>query len=261
MHNIVVQQSIRNVCITLAVFEVFQLNIYQLSIQNGSGYGFATINAHHLTINYSSFSQNGNEACYNTSSLGGNIGIFYTNTLGCSAGITYCYMYNVNFSFGLNTDRNFGSGGLLILLDQTEMYGVDIVLNNISAFGNAGVASLQAAGNMVLLAYTKATYALVINNMVNSYGNRYHSLKSDLIGAVGGVYIINGIYRLPTLRDCGIQLQVKNSITVNNSIFHSNFGTITGGLNIYFLSADNEFVQIENTHFLNNSGNITSHYI
>ena len=46
--------------ITLAVLEVFELNIYQLSIQNGSGYGFATINSHHLTISHSSFSQNGN---------------------------------------------------------------------------------------------------------------------------------------------------------------------------------------------------------
>ena len=164
--------------ITLAVLEVFDLNIYQLSIQNGSGYGFAAINAHHLTINHSSFSQNGNEACYNTSCLGGNIGIFYTNTIQCYAGITYFYMNNVNFSFGLNTDRNFGSGGLLILLDQTEMYGVDILLNNISAFGNTGVAGLQGA-NMVLLAYTEAKYALFINNMVNSYGNRYSSLKSD----------------------------------------------------------------------------------
>ena len=159
-----------------------------------------------------------------------------------------------------NTDRNFGSGGLLILLDQTEMYIVDIALNNINAFGNTGIAGLQR-GNMALLACTEAKYALVINNMVSSYGNRYRSLKSDLISPVGGVYIINGLYRLPKLRDCGIQLQVN---IVNNSIFHSNFRTITGRLNIDFLLADNDneinqFVQIENTHFLNNSGNITLH--
>ena len=248
--------------ITLAVLEVFELNIYQLSIQNGSGYGFATINSHHLTITYSSFSQNGNEACYNTSCLGGNIGIFYTNTLSCYAGITYFDMSNVNFSFGLNTDRNFGSGGLLILLEQTEMYGVVITLNNISAFGNTGVAGLQAAGNMALLAYTEAKYAVVINYMVSSYGNRYRLLRSDLITPAGGLYIVNGLYRFTKLRDCGIQLQAKNPITVNNSKFHSNFGTNAGGLDIHFLSADNEinqFVQIENTHFLNNSGNFTLH--
>ena len=247
--------------ITLAVLEVFELNIYQLSIQNGSGYGFATINSHNLTISHSSFSQNGNEACYNFSCLGGNIGIFYTNTLGCYANITYCYMYNVNFSFGLNTDRNFGSGGLLILLDQTEMYAAVIVLNNISAFGNTGFAGLQG-GNMALLAYTLAKYALVINNMVSSYGNRYSTLKSDLISPAGGLYIINGLYRFTKLRDCGIQLQVKDPITVNNSIFYSNFGTITGGLDIDILSADseiNQFVQIENAHFLKNSGNFTLH--
>ena len=49
---------------------------------------------------------------------------------------------------------------------------------------------------------------------------------------------------------------------MNNSIFHSNFGTNTGGLDIHFLSADNEinqFVQIENTQFLRNSGNFTQH--
>ena len=247
--------------ITLAVLEVIELNIYQLSIQNGSGYGFAAINAHHLTITHSSFSQNGNEACYNTSCLGGNIGIFYTNTIRCYAGITYCYMSNVNFSFGLNTNRIFGSGGLLILLDQTEMYGVGILLNNISAFGNTGVAGLQGA-NMALLAFTEAKYALVINNMVNSYGNRYSSLKSDLIGPVGGLYIINGLYTFTKLRDCGIQLKVEKPITVNNSIFHSNFGTYTGGLDIDIVSADteiNQFVQIENTHFLKNSGNFTLH--
>ena len=247
--------------ITLAVLEVFELNIYQLSIQNGSGYGFATINSHHLTISHSSFSQNGNEACYNTSYLGGNIGIFYTNTLHCHAGIAYFYVSNVNFSFGLNTDRNFGSGGLLILLDQTEMYGVDIDLNNISAFGNTGFAGSQG-GNMALLAYTEAKYALFINNMVSSYGNRYRSLRSDLISSTGGLSIINGLYRFTKLRDCGIQLQVKKPITVNNSIFHSNFGTHIGGLDIHFLSADNEihqFVQIENTHFLKNSGNFTLH--
>ena len=62
---------------------------------------FATINVHHLTISHSSFSQNGNEACYNTSCLGGNKGIFYTNTIQCHASITYCYMSNVNFSSGL----------------------------------------------------------------------------------------------------------------------------------------------------------------
>ena len=245
--------------ITLAVLEVFELNIYQLSIQNGSGYGFATINSHHLTISHSSFSQNGNEACYNTYCLGGNIGIFYTNAfLGCYANntTTYLYMYNVNFSFGLNTDRSFGSGGLLILLDQTEMYFVDIALNNISAFGNTG------GGNMALLAYTEAKYALFINNMVSSYGNRYSSLRSDLISSTGGFYIVNGLYTSTKLRDCGMLLQVKNPIVVKNSIFHSNFGTNTGGLDIHFLSADNEinqFVQIENTHFLKNSGNFTLH--
>ena len=184
--------------ITLAVLEVIELNIYQLSFQNGSGYGFATINSHHLTISHSSFSQNGHEACYNISCLGGNIGIFYTNTVQCYAGITYFDMSNVNFSFGLNTDRNFGSGGLLILLDQTEMYGVDITLNNISAFGNTGVAGLQG-GNMALLAYTEAKYALFINNMVSSYGNRYHLLKSDFISPAGGLYIINGLYRFTKL--------------------------------------------------------------
>ena len=197
--------------ITLAVLEVFELNIYQLSIQNGSGYGFATINSHHLTISHSSFSQNGNEACYNTSCLGGNIGIFYTNTLHCHAGIAYFYVSNVNFSFGLNTDRIFGSGGLLILLDQTEMYGVDIVLNNISAFGNTGFAGSQG-GNMALLAYTEAKYALFINNMVSSYGNRYRSLRSDLISSAGGLSIINGLYRFTKLRDCGIQLQIKKPL-------------------------------------------------
>ena len=251
--------------ITLAVLEVFELKINQLSIQNGSGYGFGAINSHNLTITHSSFSQNGNEACYNTYCLGGNIGIFYTNTIGCYAGITYCYMYNVNFSFGLNTDRNFGSGGLLILLDQTEMYDVNITLNNISAFGNTdfgGLGGLGGAGNMVLLAYTEAKYALFINNMVNSYGNRYRLLRSDLISPAGGLYIVNGLYRFTKLRNCGIQLQVKNPITVKNSIFHSNFGTITGGLDIDILSADseiNQFVQIENTQFLNNSGNFTLH--
>ena len=127
------------------------------------------------------------------------IGIFYTNTLGCSASIMYCYMYNVNFSFGLNTDRNFGSGALLILLDETEMQCVDITLSNISAFGNTGVAGLGGAGNMVLLAYNEAKYALVINNMVNSYGNRYHSLKSDFISPAGGLYIVNGLYRFTKL--------------------------------------------------------------
>ena len=194
-------------------------------IQNGSGYGFATINSHHLTISHSSFSQNGNEACYNISCLGGNIGIFYTNTLGCydNNTVTYFNMYSVNFSFGLNTDRNFGSGGLLILLDQTEMYVVNITLNNTSAFGNTGVAGLQAAGNMVFLAYTEAKYALFINNMVSEYGNRYNSLRSDLISSAGGLYIVNGLYRFTKLQNCGIQLQVKNPITVNNSIFHSNF--------------------------------------
>ena len=247
--------------ITLAALEVFDLNIHQLSIQNGSGYGFATINSHHLTISHSSFSQNGNEACYNTSCLGGNIGIFYTNTLDCYVGTTYCYMYNVNFSFGLNTDRHFGSGGLLIFLDQTEMYGVVIFLLNITAFGNTGFAGLQG-GNMAFLAYTGAKYALFINNMVNSYGNRYSSLKSDLISPAGGLYIVNGLYTSTKLRDCGIQLPVKKPIVVKNSIFHSNFGTNTGGLDIHFLSADNEisqFVQIENAHLLNNSGNFTLH--
>ena len=247
--------------ITLAVLEVFELNIYQLSIQNGSGYGFATINSHHLTISHSSFSQNGNEACYNTSCLGGNIGIFYTNTLHCYAGITYFYMSNVNFSFGLNTDHTFGSGGLLILLDQTEMYGVVIALNNISAFGNTGAAGLQG-GNMALLAYTEAKYALFINNMVSGYGNRYRSLRSDLISSAGGLYIVNGLYRFTKLRNCGIQLHVKKPIAVKNSIFHSNIGTQTGGIAIHVLSADNEinqFVQLENTHFLKNSGNFTLH--
>ena len=170
-------------------------------------------------------------------------------------------MYNVNFSFGLNTDRHFGSGGLLIFLDQTEMYGVVIFLLNITAFGNTGFAGLQG-GNMAFLAYTGAKYALFINNMVNSYGNRYSSLKSDLISPAGGLYIVNGLYTSTKLRDCGIQLPVKKPIVVKNSIFHSNFGTNTGGLDIHFLSADNEisqFVQIENAHLLNNSGNFTLH--
>ena len=122
----------------------------------------------------------------------------------------YCYMYNVNLSFGLNTDRNFGSGGLLILLDQTEMYDVKITLNNISAFGNTGVAGLQG-GNMALLAFTEAKYTLVINNMVSSYGNRYRSLKSDLVSPVGGLYIINGLYTFTKLRECGILLPVKKT--------------------------------------------------
>ena len=245
--------------ITLAVLEVFELNIYQLSIQNGSGYGFATINSHHLVIANSSFSQNTNEACYNISCQGGNIGIFYTNTVQCYAGITYFYMYNVNFSFGFSSDRYFGSGGLLITLDQTEMYLVAIALFNIRAFANTAVGG---GGNMALVAFTDAKYALFINNMVSSYGNKDLSLRSDLLNTAGGLNILNGMYRTTKLRNCGTQLRVRNPIAMKNSIFHSNFGISAGGLDISFLSADNEinqFVQIENTHFFKNGGKIAQH--
>ena len=151
--------------------------IDHVSVQNGSGSGlFILTNGADITINQSSFAQNGYGYGLSKSDYCGNFAIFYTDDLHtCSSRnqVRKTFITSTNSSFG-STDNNRLFAGLLIITFQRS-YSIDIVLESIVAYKNSALfGSIYIAS-----ASSMPTYDLTINNLRISDGN-------------GGLQIISG---------------------------------------------------------------------
>ena len=145
--------------VSLSFFNVEDvIFIDHVSVQNGSESGlFILTNGADITINQSSFAQNGcgsskNDYCEN-------FAIFYTDelhTFSPQKQVYKTFISSTNSSFG-GTNNNFLFAGLLIITFQRS-YSIDIVLESIVAYKNSALGSIYIASASFM-----PTYDLTIN--------------------------------------------------------------------------------------------------
>ena len=147
--------------VSLSFFNVENvIFIDHVSVQNGSGSGlFILTNGADITINQSSFAQNGYGSSKNDNCE--NFAIFYTDelhTFSPQKQVYKTFITSTNSSFG-GTNNDFLFAGLLIITFQRS-YSIDIVLESIVAYKNNAIGSIYIASASFM-----PTYDLTINNL------------------------------------------------------------------------------------------------
>ena len=257
---------------TVIVAEVHRFTVHEFSVLNNSGYGLFAFNVFDLQIYNSSFSQNNLNTFFEGCPLlfchGANLAIFYTNPFECPSRPTVykASVINTNVSFGTNLDKPNGiyhlSGGLLVFMEQTSVYGVDLVIDNVISYGNTAV----FGANMALIVTATVTYYTVsISHLNSSYGNMVYPLASTgnsffYYAQYSGFYAIigAGTGRYPYCTCCGydrLQYPVV-PITIENSTFLHNQCGISGAIGIYYLQKSNllQHVFLRNVLLNGNTG-------
>ena len=260
---------------TVVTVEVYNLFVYEFSVLNNSGYGLLALNAFDVEIHSSSFSQNNLntfiEGCpQSLQCYGANLAILYTNTFQCPSRPTIykASVINSNVSFGTNLELSraniHNTAGLLVYMEQTGMYGVDVVIDNVVAYGNTAL----YGANIAVIVMAKVTYyTLSISHLYSSFGNMIYPLPSS--GNVSaknaiysGLFVITGLATLVSQDHCGYDsLQYQGvPIQINNSTFVHNFAGITGALGIMYLQGLNlnllQHVSIKNVYLSGNIGHL-----
>ena len=259
---------------TVVAVEVYNLFVYEFSVLNNSGYGLLALNAFNVEIHSSSFSQNNLNTfieecpqfyhCY-----GANLIILYTNPFQCPSSPTIykASVINTNVSFGTNlnlpTSGNHYSAGLLVYMEQAGgVYGVDVVIDNVVAYGNTAL----YGANIAVIVMAKVTYyTLSISHLYSSFGNMIYPLASSGNASAenaiySGLLVITGPATLIFQHHCGYDsLQYTNvPIQINDSTFVHNFAGHTGALGILYFQGENlnllQHVSIKNVHLSGNIG-------
>ena len=258
---------------TVVAVEVHNLSINEFSAQNNSGFGFLALNAFGLEIYNSSFSQNNLNACFEGCPvlyfLGANLAILYTNPFYCPSSPTIykASIVNTNVSFctNLNISESLSvhsSAGLQVSMEQTGMYGVDLIIDNVVAYGNTAV----YGANMAVIIMSSVTYYTVLISRFNSsYGNVIYPLAS--YGDASSVNIQHtgllvhiGVGTRIMSYQCGYKKlrYADYPIKIENSVFLHNFGGGTGALGIYYIQTlklnSLQVISIENVYFKENIG-------
>ena len=257
---------------TVIIAEVHSFSVHEFSALNNSGYGLLAFNAFDLQIYNSSFSQNNLNTFFEGCPLlfchGANLAILYTNPLECPSRLTVykVSVVNTNISFGTNLDKPDSifhlSGGLLVFMEQTAVYGVDLVIDNVVSYGNTAL----FGANMALTVTATVTYYTVsISRFNSSYGNMVYPLASTgnsyfSYAQYSGFYAIigAGIGKYPYCTCCGYdRLQYTNvPIKIENSTFLHNQCGNSGAIGIYYLQKSNllQHVFLKNVHLHSNIG-------
>ena len=258
---------------TVVAIEVYNLFVYEFSVLNNSGYGLLALNAFNVEIYSSSFSQNNLntfiEGCPLIYCHGANLAILYTNPFRCpsSPPIYKASVINTNVSFSTNLDfpttGTHDSAGLLVFMEQAGgVYGVDVVIDNVVAYGNT---ALNGA-NMAVIVMSDVTYYTVsISHLYSGFGNMIFPLASSGNASVdyaahSGLSVLTGIATRISQRNCGFDgLQYANvPLQIKDSTFLHNFGGHTGALGITYFQGENlnllQHVFIKNVHLSGNIG-------
>ena len=223
--------------------------IDHVSIQNGSGSGLLVITEGvDLTITNSSFAQNvfGGSAV-----VGSNVYIRYTDPLiNCSASQKNIYKANfvsTNISFGDYTpfgDFTYITGGGLGINMYQGSYGVAIIIDSVTAYGNRG-----CLGNICIFGKENIfpTYNVSINNLLST--NAQGSALQILAANAG------------THRQCHVNLNINMTILITNSKFidnNDNFNFYKSNISvIWFQFSGMNFIStitIESVEICNNIG-------
>ena len=257
---------------TVVAVEVYNLLVYEFSVLNNSGYGLLALNAFDVEIHSSSFSQNNLntfiEGCPLLYCHGANLAFLYTNPFLCPSSPTIykASVINTNVSFGTNLDLPASgihySAGLLVYMEQTGVYGVDVVIDNVTAYGNTAL----YGANVAVIVMAKVTYYTVtISHLYSSFGNMIYPLDSSGNASAdnaiySGLYVQTGIAtrisqsnceynRLP---DTNVPLQMKDSTFLHNFAGHKGALGILyfQGVNVHLL----QHVSIKNVHLSDNIG-------
>ena len=258
---------------TVVAVEVYNLFVYEFSVLNNSGYGLLALNAFNVEIHSSSFSQNNLntfiEGCPLLYCHGANLAILYTNPFRCpsSPPIYKASVINTNVSFGTNLDLptmgTHYSAGLLVYMEQAGgVYGVDVVIDNVVAYGNT---ALYGANIAVIVMSDVTYYTVSISHLYSSFGNMIYPLASSGNASVdyaaySGLGVLTGIATHISQRNCGFdRLQYTNvPLQIKDSTFLHNFGGHTGALGITYFQRENvnvlQHVFIKNVYLSGNIG-------
>ena len=234
--------------VSLLAIEVDNFTLQFMSVQNSSGYGMFVINGYDVSISHSSFSNNTFVTpCALLVCRGGNAGLGYTNpitthtTPGLMHPSTTKFKVTIsyaNFSLGVDlygaSSGGFSASGLFICMEQS-VYGVDVLLDSVVAYGNTA----QEGANIAFQVFESVQYyTLTINNTISSFSNRIYPLPqtgsvtaNSTIG--GGLYIFSGIatsVRQPPGLYLEKQPRAENPIAIINSDFSDNFASTGGGV-------------------------------
>ena len=257
--------------VALGFIEVVGLDISEVSIQNSTGYGLLAINALDANIADCSFAKN-NIHCANgdfdtdtNCYFGGNIAMLYTNLFDCASlagGIYELNILHTNISLGYsqhmpNSSVHYSSG-LNINLGHSPVYGMDVVLYSVVAYGNTAA----FGGNVAFTVTSLVTYyTLTINNFKSNHSNMVHPSRPIQIIYSGGLLLNLGEFCFTTYQMCG-EPQMKYptaTISILNAGLSKNYGGFySGGLNIIkhtnLLFREEDNIAIRNATFAYNIG-------
>ena len=232
--------------LALGFIEMVGLDIREVSIQNSTGYGLLAINALDANIMNSSFAKNnihcatGDLYTDTANCLGGNVAMHYTNLFDCASlaagGIYELNILHTNISLGYShvhyssSSPLYFSGGLVINLDHSPIYGMDVVLKDMVMYGNT-------RANMAFTVTPLVTYyTLTIDSFKSTHSDMVYLPRSEINFLGGGLLLYLGrrldstIYKL-----CGrapLERATK-SISITNINLSENYGDLgSGGLNI-----------------------------
>ena len=244
---------------SFVAIEVYDLSLQFVSIQNSSGFGLVVINGYGVSISDTSLSQNNYRyytyvtPCTGLYCYGGNAALLYTNPPSaymtqdeCPTAIDYqVSISHTNFSLGVNMYGTtpfvgFGlavnSGGLFIGMEQS-LYGVDVLLDSVVAYGNTGL----LGANVAFEVYEGVRYyTLTIKNVNSRLSNRIYPLGDTGTATAnasegGGLYIASGLatyLKSPNCSDPQTLVGAENPIVIVNSSFSDNLAAKGGGVSL-----------------------------
>ncbi len=239
---------------SLSLFQVHNVIIANISIQNATQVGLASINTFNLEIVSSSFGINNFEHFSNClvekdrDCQGANAMIGYTYYLpdacfGINTGVTL-RVQNSNFSFAFGSYKPVNGGGLSIFIDNHGRYFVRVSIINVQVYNNTD----GVGGNLNLLTSENSNlFSISISQVSSKFGNQasvflgrafIDSFADDTSRSGGGLYVKIGFAsQLLLVGECS-QCYLQSPeflVTISNSSFTKNSAALGGGV---FISVD-----------------------
>ena len=263
--------------VSIATFEIFNLTVKEVSIQNSYGFGLLAVNSYNLLIDKSSFSKSNfhitSSGCISPTKFltySANLALYYFNPIKCP---DYPVIYSskilsTNVSFGLNlcltiSEQFEGSGLRIVMAQSGKVYGIDVLIDNSIFYGNTAI-----IGSNILIKTFRSViyYTITMTNSIITKANMHNSVKAmDITSIAGsGIYILNGIIDFQFRDYCAFTSTVEHQlhyplqpIVLKHNIFSYNFGDV---IEIDYISLDNynniQEIIIAFTEIANNTGNV-----
>ena len=249
---------------TFLFIAVTNLTIYDISVQNGTGYGLAAVNTFDVQLSYSSFNYNNiatytNPRCSSTDTskiktcFGGNAYFLYIDPRDClPVNETYYYLNisHSSFNYGVNKVDFYTNAGLGIGMFQSASFGIDVTIDSVTTIGNTA----SYGANFVFdVANTALYHSLTINNLTSTHAN-----GSEGAGFLYDHWIvINVLCTNNTIKKLS-----RTPLAITNSEFSHNVASYGAGAYItstgYIQSDGCAFkdIKMENNVFKNNTGDV-----